>query len=239
MRKFAVAVAGVLSIGAVAAALAGAQEPETTLSVEAKVTPNKAGTPKKPQGVKISVEGHLRTVEGVEKPIVQKIVTLFPHGGNYNGGKYPKCTYNTLERRTPAGCPKESIMGGGYAMAYADTVLTKAKITIVNGGADRSFGFVTMYNPAFVQAPVVGDIERLNDPKWKYRLTVKIPTSLQVVAGVPIAAKDLYMTFGGKPYAKNWIESTSCPKSKKWPYHVDLYMSSGKTLAYDNSVPCR
>lgn len=222
---------------------AQAPPPPSTLEVDSQVIPNKAGTVKNPQGVKIKIAAHLRTPIEFERPIVQKVIVFFPRHGNYNGGKYPKCALKKLSDRRkggPGNCPSHSIMGKGHAIAWADTERTRAKITVINGGAKRSFGFVTMTNPARVQKAVIGNIKEFPSGKWKYRLSVKIPKVLQVVAGIPIFPSDLYMTVGGKPYAKNWIETTSCPKSKRWEYYSEVMLdTSDVPLKYRDSTPCR
>ncbi len=245
MRGLAVAGTGALLACAIFASPLAAQlqEPRSTLEVDSAVIPNKAGTVKNPQGVKIKVASHLRTSPEFERPIAQKIVVFFPRNGNYNGGKYPKCALKKLTDRKeggPSNCPPHSIMGKGHAIAWADTERTRAEITIINGGAKRSFGFVTMRNPARVQKAVIGDIKEFSSGKWKYSLTVRIPKVLQVVAGIPIFPSDLYMNFGGKPYAKNWIETTSCPKDKLWRYYTEVTLDTAELpLKYSGSTPCR
>ena len=55
--------------------------------------------------------------------------------------------------------------------------------------------------------------------KWAYKLHLSVPTSLQVVAGVPIALRDIKITAGGKSYAKDWLATTSC-SGGKYPYQL-------------------
>ena len=248
MRGLATVGTGALIACAILVSPLAAQAPSpSTLEVDSQVIPNKAGTVKNPQGVKIKVAAHLRTSPEFERPIVQRIVTFFPRHGNYNGAKYPKCALKKLADRKkggPGNCPPHSIMGKGHVRAWADLEPTRAKITVINGGANRSFGFVTMTNPARVQKAVIGNIKKFAKGKWKYRVTVDIPEVLQVVAGIPIFPSDLYLTLGGKPYARNWIETTSCPKSKRWDYYTEVTMTyvtdtDNTLLKYSDSTPCR
>ena len=76
-------------------------------------------------------------------------------------------------------------MGSGTGNAYADTMITHPKITVVNGGGSRVFFFTVLNNPARVQSPVVGKISKTSG-KYAYKLHVVVPQVLQVVAGVPI-----------------------------------------------------
>jgi hypothetical protein len=81
---------------------------------------------------------------------------------------------------------KGSIFGRGVAKAWADTEITRPRITVVNGGATRVFFYTVLTNPARVRALVVGKIKQLRTGPWKYRLDYRVPKTLQVVAGVPI-----------------------------------------------------
>lgn len=236
MRKFSIAGISMLALGAALAAPSVAQSPtQTTFTVDAQVIPNKAGTPKNPQGIKIKVSARFFSPPGIEPPVVTHGYALFPRHGNYNGGKYPKCTREILDRKGPDGCPKGSKMGHFDATAYADTVITRPTIDVFNGGQKISFGFVTLYNPAFVQQAVPARIQELPRGKWKYKVSVAIPENLQVVAGVPIAARSIKGWVG----RGNLIESTSCPKSRRVPFEVTAFFTTGDSYTHRDSVPCR
>jgi hypothetical protein len=217
------------------AALALAQDSvPITVSVDARVTPNKAGTKRHPQGVKVDVTAHIHIPNDYDPPLVQSVDVWFPKGGLYNGGKFPKCSQNTLARRGLRGCPAGSIMGHGTAMATADTVPTIPKITVVNGGADRVFFYTVLTNPARVQEPVPGIITKVGGG-WSYKLHVTIPTSLQVVAGIPIRVSKLHITAG----RGDWIATTSCPRDHRWRYHSETLFTTGARIRSDGSVACR
>ena len=218
-----------------ATAVAIAQAPPPIkLRVDARVSPNKAGTPKKPQGVKLGVTTYIEMPKDYEPPIVTTVDVWFPKGGLYNGAKHPSCSQSTLDRRGPSACPRGSIMGDGRGTATADTVPTYPKITVVNGGRDKVFFYTVMTNPARVQAPVVGDIEKVGG-RWSYHLRARIPRNLQIVAGVPIILEKLRLDAG----RGDWIATTSCPRNKKWAYHAEVTFNTGSVVKYDGSVPCR
>lgn len=235
-----------LSASAVAPAVAQSPEPVTTISGSAKVTPNKAGTKKKPQSVNLSMKGQVSTSgeDGLNKPIVQKIEILFPKGSLYAGGKLPKgikgkvtpkCSESRMLNGLPKDvCPKGSIVGSGTANAWADNVRTKAKITMVNGGANAVYLFTELTNPAVVQLPIPGKIQKQSG-KWAYKLTLTVPEDLQVVAGVPISLID----FNAKTRSKNWLFTTSCPKNKKWPFEVKTYQNTTAPAEFASTTKCR
>jgi hypothetical protein len=232
----------ILSILAAVSALAVAAlawaDSTTTLTGSAAVSPNKAGTPKHPQGVTLKVHTHWTTPADQDRPVVQKAIAYFPKGSLYNGGKYPKCDPDKMDRNGIAVCPKHSIMGKGTGTAWADTVKTIPQITIVNTGAKGVCLFTVLNNPAYVRKCVRGVIQKASG-QWAYKLTLTVPPSLQVVAGVPIAVEDLTFTSGGKSYAKDWLATTSCPANKKWPFSVTTFYDNGGQSTFTSSTPCK
>lgn len=223
--------------GALLAALAfGQDEVPIRISVTTKVTPDRAGTPKHPQGIRIDVRAHISIPSDYDPPLVQHVDVWFPKGGLYNGAKFPVCRQALLARRGPGVCPKGSIMGRGSAKARADTVFTYPRITVVNGGATRVYFYTVLQVPARVAEPVVGDIIKLKgDPKWSYHLRVTIPRNLQIVAGIPLRLDELHGTVG----RGDWLATTSCPRDHRWRYHAEGTFSTGQVIKYDGSVGCR
>jgi len=236
MRKFSIAATAMWGVAVAAIAVAAfAQQIQTTFTVDAQVIPNKAGTPKDPQGVKIKASARFFTPDGVEKPVVTHGYALFPRAGDYNPQLFPRCSAKTLDRDGPEKCPEGSQIGAARASAYADTIITYPKIEIFNGGRKVAFAYVTLYQPALVQIAVPARIEELPRGMWKYKVSVRIPRVLQVVAGVPIAARSIKGWVG----KGNLITTTSCPKSRRWPYEVKTFFTVGEPYTYRDSVPCR
>jgi hypothetical protein len=223
-----------LAAGALAALALAQDSVPITVSVHATVTPNKAGTKRHPQGVKVDVTALIHIPNDYDPPLVESVDVWFPKGGLYNGAKFPKCSQDTLARRGLGGCPSGSIMGHGTATATADTVPTTAQITIVNGGANLVFFYTVLTNPARVQAPVPGIITKVGG-QWSYKLHATIPKALQVVAGIPIRVSKLHITAG----RGDWIATTSCPSDHRWRYHSETLFTTGATIRYDGSVACR
>jgi hypothetical protein len=244
MRTTTGMLAGAAAIGALVVVPALAQEPDvpqTDVTANAKVIPSKAGTVKKPQGAKITIDAKLTTQPGFDPPVVTDVDILFSQGADWNGANYKTCTATVLNRKGPKACPKESIMGQGYATAKADTVDTRINLLIVNGGANRVLAYATMTNPARVQTAIVVRSTRQSG-KWRHRERFSVPKSLQVVAGIPIQPTSLHLTVGGKSYARNYITTTSCPKGG-WKYHGTvnyLYDLTGATATdtVSGSIAC-
>jgi hypothetical protein len=243
MPKF--SIVGIALVGVVVFAVPGqAQQPEnftdtppnlTTFTAKASVTPNRAGTPKDPQPVVLRMSAQAVTEPGYEKPIFQGGYALFPRHGNYNGDDFPRCDRQTLNRYGTERCPKRSRIGSGTGVAYADEVITRPRIEIFNGGNQLALAYVTLYRPALVREAIPVRIKEFPRGKWKYKASVKVPMVLQIVAGIPIAAGSIKIKIG----RGNLIESTSCPKSRRWPYELRGYFSNGSDYTYRDSVPCK
>jgi hypothetical protein len=232
IRKSHGLLAAAVAVGAVAVVPAMAQDlPDTRIVSTVKATPNKAGTPKNPQGLSITASGKLIVEPGFDPPVVTGIDILVGKGLVWNGGKYAKCSKRALDRRGPKGCPRTSIMGSAIATGMADTVRARLEVVFVNGGTDRTYAYATLTNPARVKETLVVKSTKLNGRTWDHRESVRVPKSLQVVAGVPVRLTSITFEIGGKPYAKGYIASTSCPRGG-WKYQVTahyLYDLLGRT----------
>jgi hypothetical protein len=216
--------------------------PDTKLSAKAKAVPNKAGTRRDPRGMTIHATAKIDVEPGFEPPIVTGLDVLIGKGLHWNGDRYPKCTKRTLNRKGPKGCPRRSIMGDARLTAYADTVVTHPDVVFVNGGTNRTFAYTTLYHPTLVQEAIPINRTKMSG-KWDHRETIRVPESLQVVAGVPILVTAAEMHVGGKPYAREFVYSTSCPKGG-WKYRAITYYRfdlTGETSqdSFDGSIPCR
>ncbi|MGZ4184702.1 MAG: hypothetical protein ACXVUE_02315 [Solirubrobacteraceae bacterium] len=206
MRKLALAgIAGMLIGGAAVAAVASS--PAHVSAVPARLD---AGSPSHPQGVKLTTALSWDGLKPGNAPTINKIDLWFPTGTRYDGAGYPSCSYARLNAAGPSACPKSSIMGSGVATAFADTVVTRPRITVVNGGADRVYFYTVLNNPARVQVPVIGQITRLPG-RFAYHLSATIPPRLLVVAGVPIRFTALQVSAG----RGTWLATTAPPAGIK------------------------
>lgn len=244
MRKFAIPTVAVaaLSVAVAAPSYAQAPTPVTTVTASPKVSPSKAGTKKKPKSVKLTLNGTWKTSgpDGENKPIVQKVKIDFPKGSLYLGGSYKaKCTLKELSRakldnndKLTGKCAK-AVVGAGDGLAWADTVDTKPKFQLVNGGAKNVYLYTVLKNPARVTTPVPGVIKK-GGKYGGYELTLTVPQELQVVAGTPISLRSVNI----KTTAKNWVATTSCPKNKKWPFRVTSSQDTTADAVFESSVKC-
>jgi hypothetical protein len=229
--------------GAVAVVPALAQDvPESRITSTARATPSKAGTAAHPQGVSISAHAELLTPPDMDPPVVARVEILVGKGLIWNDDKYTKCSKQVLDRQGPSGCPRTSLMGSATATGMADTVPARLDLLFFNGGEHRKYAYATLNNPARVRETLTIESSRLHDGPWGHRETVSVPRNLQIVAGIPLRLTKIKLQIGGKPYAKDFVASTSCPQGG-WKYQVTAdYLYEAPGLPANNvdtgAIPC-
>jgi hypothetical protein len=212
-----------LTISAACAASASAQEerPRTAVTARMAVTPTRAGTPARPQGVAVRGSVQVVTEPGFDPPIITGEDFLFGEGFSYNGDRYPRCTKVALDFHGPGGCPRASIMGIAWGTGRADTVLASMRVTLFNAGAARLLAYAEIDNPARVRRAVVVSTQSLIG-SWRHQSSFMVPKDLQIVAGIPIQLNNLYFSLGGRPWAEDYITTTLCPVGG-WRYQANLH----------------
>jgi hypothetical protein len=204
------------------------------ISAKVKVTPNKAGTPRHPQGVKVDVKTDISIPDDYDPPLVQTVDVWISKGGLYNGAKFPRCSESAMGHGGVAACPKGSIMGHGRAKARADTVFTYPKITVINGGPNAVYFYTVLTRPARVSQAVKATVVKASG-KWSYKAHAAIPRNLQIVAGIPLRFDELRVTAG----VRDWLATIGCPSGNRWSYHAEATFNSGQVVKFDGSVGCR
>jgi hypothetical protein len=226
-------IAVILTVAGTALALAQEVVP-IQITAKAKVTPNKAGTPSHPQGVKLDVKTDISIPDDYDPPLVNTVDVWISKGGLYNGAKFPTCSESAMAHRGLAACPKGSIMGHGRAKARADTVFTYPTITVVNGGPRAVYFYTVLTRPARVSQPVKATISKASG-KWSYKAHAEIPRNLQIVAGIPLRFDELHVKAG----VKDWLATIGCPAGNRWSYHAEAAFDSGQVVKFNGSVGCR
>lgn len=204
----------------------------TVAGMAVEVDPSKAGTSEQPQGVDVDVRLRLRTPSGVEPPASQTAQLVLPDGTAVDGGGYPSCERAALKRDGPNACPAGSVLGRGTMLAEADTNPAHGAVTVVNGGKDRVWLYTVLQNPIRVEDVIDGAISA--DDGGGTLIEFSFPEKLQSVGGVPIALRELRLQAG----KDEWLTTTSCPSSKRWPYSGEATFADGTKASYADDVPC-
>lgn len=216
------AVLAALAVSTAAAPAASAQDrPNTVVTTKMAVTPSTAGTAARPQGVVVRGSVQVVSEPGFDPPIITGEDILFGEGFSYNGDRYPRCAKVVLDFQGPQACPRGSVMGSAHGTGRADTILAKMKVTLFNAGAARLLAYTTVDHPARVRRTIEVSTQSLIG-QWRRQSTFLVPHNLQVVAGIPIQLNNLHFTLGGRPWAKDYITTTSCPTGG-WRYQVSLH----------------
>jgi hypothetical protein len=235
MFRVGIAVLAAAALLGVAALAFGQGVVPIKVSAIVKVTPNKAGTPAHPQPVKVEVRATIDIPHDYDPPLVESVTVWISKGGNYNGHKFPTCSFAAMQRSGLRTCPPRSIMGHATVRADADGVTTYPKITIVNGGATKFYFYAVLTSPARLQEALPVTVTKLTSGPWRYRWQFKIPRRLQIVAGIPLRAEAFHAIFG----REDWLASTYCPPDRRWRWRAEGRYASGQVVPASGTVTCR
>lgn len=254
MKRIALTAMAALIALAVAVAPASA---ETVVSVQkfaAKVTPNKAGTPKKPQPIALSANPFFETnAPDLDRQVQFATVNanvFFPKGGVYNGKYFPSCEKSVVfqdETQCPKGSQVGRADGFGKGLGLDESVV--GKFFNLPGGKGTTL-LVTGDAPLIIREVVDSTITKLNDPNYSYKLAFSVPRNLQSPAPGVIAS---VMKFDSKipvQFVKKGkkriplLATTSCPAGGwKFRYQADYTTTFDGAIAssqtVDTVVPCK
>lgn len=244
MSKQLTAALAVVAGCAIAAAATRAQEPaQTTLTATVRATPEKAGTVRRPAGVKLQGTFELATPEGVAWPFVTGFDVWYGPGIAFNGDRYATCSKSTLNRGGPAACPRTSFVGSGTFPTQPRELSdlgSDGRVTFINAPGGM-VAWIVIKNPARVAAAAVATVVDDAPEPWPHRESFTMPQSLQVVAGIPITPRELSFAIGGKTYAPTYMASTACPKGG-WAWRVRVHTwtttEGAKLLQTQGRAPC-
>ena len=232
----------ILAVTVGTAALLAPSAAATTLSAAVKLSPSRAGTAERPQGVKLTVKMDLNTPEGVDRPIVTGFEVWHGPGLAFDRGTgYVRCARDTLTRLGPDGCPPESRVGHSTGFGPEDTVEAQPRFQVFNGPGGAPMAYVTLQRPARVRGVTVPTVVDRPRSVWPKRTRWTFPGSMRVVAGIPVTPSHLGFTYGYTKAAKLFVASTSCPRGGwRWRVRVHTYVAPGDApvLQQDGRVPC-
>jgi hypothetical protein len=214
----------------------------TVSTLDLKLSPSKAGTKKKPKGVKLNFHLTLGTDDGTSPPTTKETIVSFGKGIKFNASKFPSCTLAKLNASGPSACPKGSKVGTGSAVALvggspgepAPTTTESLKVTAFNGPKGKTYLlYLDGDSPANIKQAIEGKLGSASGD-YAYKLDVTIPPNLQQpLPGLFAPLVDFKVNTGGtytkttKSHGKtkktkyNYIETSSCP-SGGWLFNAAL-----------------
>jgi len=204
-------VAGTAALALASTGVAIAQDQPTT-SVSVTLSPNKAGTTKKPRATKIA----LKVTNNATSQTASQLKFVGPKQITFSTKGFKTCSVNTLGNQGPTACPKGSQVGptkiANALAGVSGTAPAKAAFEVTPfATGSKSIGFFLELNKGgiYVTGVATGTISG-------HTLTVKIPENpaQQLPKGTYNGLVDLTAELwvkGGKSVAK----LSGCPSSKK------------------------
>lgn len=242
MRRIALILAVVAAVAAVPAS-ASAALVTAIQKAGATVSPNKAGTKKKPQAVKLTLKSSFdpaevtRQIDEGNQFAMTGGTILLPKEGTENSKRFPGCEPTTVFRNEKQ-CPKGSRVGSGKATGVGLNLVEPVTLTLFNrpGGKGVTVLVVSVPSaPVELRDIVVVDLKKLGPAdQYGYRLDFSVPTPLlQPVAGVLAAVQSLDLTIPVQYVKKG---------KKKYPYVATTGCAAGSwtgefTANYTTTLP--
>jgi hypothetical protein len=224
---------------AAAAALAGVAAPEgagaaTEVRLDGRLSPVIREVPRRPPSMTLRMTAHfIGDGPGFQPPILDHSVIRFPFGSRLNNRLFPSCDPALINRRGPGACPAGSLIGKGHALVFADTERQRLTVRLFNGRRGRSVVFYFHgTNPARVDTAFAAPLRRKRGGRWNYVLSIPVPDTLQVVAGIPIYVSEFVSTVGAtrvvRGRRRGFIEAWACPPGAQVPVRGDFeFLESG------------
>jgi hypothetical protein len=190
-------------------------------SFTAKVTPAKAGTKKKPKGVKLRVAA---TIPKEARVTVDTLTFLLPRHSTVSGTGFKTCPFTQINNDGVSSCPKGSKVGTGIANAAFGPNLTPIVFDVtLYVGSKSELAVYLVARGLPIQKAIRGIVSKAGTP-YNQKLTIIIPPELQKQLGAYVYLTGLDTTIGGsakkgkKTY--NLITTRGCPKTKKHLFEV-------------------
>ena len=247
MRKTLIAALAALTALALAA-VAMAQNPAPTASLEVSIAPSKVGTKKKPRSGRLELNA---TTNRESKSTASKIEIWIPKGAKLNTSGLKACSFGKANAQGRAACPAASKAGSGEADALLNPYATnpapiKFVVTAFNGGKLNSTDAATLKqqfpnsgslyqkgrqylvfhlrsdSPEVDQA-LAGVITKVSHKLYAQKLTIDIAPNLQQPAANVYSSLQKLETSIGLKSGKNMLMAlTDCPKARENQFQLRL-----------------
>ena len=208
-----------------------------------------------PQPLSLLFDVRLSTdVPGGDPATITKTVILFPHGPRVNGSLFPSCDPRQLQRRrgSPAACPRGSRLGRGTALGTSPQfhgVDERLSVEVYNAHRGRGLLFWLHGDiPVFINGLIDASLVPIHSHMWAYRLTLKVPRSLQELIPGTFASLLRFTTKvgattrvreGGRLVRRGYIEALACPPGALVPVQGTFDFLDHEAVTSNGYVTCR
>jgi hypothetical protein len=239
MRKVAL-----LTVVALSLIVAGsAYAVNATQGLKASVSPSKAGTAKKPKGIKLGIETITQDpAQSGDQPFAtEQAVIHFDKNLVFNGKNLASCS-NAQVQSDNTKCPPKSKVGTGTATGSALGATENLKVTLYNGPGGNSIELlVDGSSPLTIHSTIEGKLSK-DSGLYGYKLTVPIPPGLQQPApSVYATLLDFNTHTNGTVLGKNkkpYIGLKGC-SGGKLNFKGDFTYTDGTSKSATATVACK
>jgi hypothetical protein len=243
-----------------ATALACAYLPATTqaapsVELNATLTPERLG-----QGTTIGFGFQIHTSTARVPPPLTEVTVSYPNnlGIALSGIGLATCTPSTLEQSGPDGCPSESLMGYGTALAEIpigpEVVRELANVTLIRGPTEHGHLALLFYvdgeTPVSAQLVLPGLLLPAAAP-FGGHININVPLIPSVPEAPDVAVTELRTTLGPEHvtyhervhghwtsyHPKGILLPNSCPDGG-FPFAAELHFQDGSHTRAHTTVPC-
>jgi hypothetical protein len=226
----------VLAALGLAAPAAMAADHTQHLDVGAELVRQPAG---KPWIVNLTIGAQLGTTDGTVPEPVNHMVFSFTRGAKVHPEAFGTCTLKIIQDKGPAGCPPDSRLGDGKAVANALQQDFPATIDVFNGPAAGRNHKLIIYARALgtVVIPLEGTLKKTSG---KYGYVLDLPVGrIRTVGDMDASIVSFEVTVGGIGHKKvPFIEApTSCTKPG-WPFFGSFTYADGASGTSSATITC-
>jgi hypothetical protein len=230
-RRIATLTGAALATAALGAAASPAASARTLVQIGGSVSPAITAFTTTPQNLNLTVDVRFASdAPGGDPGTVASATILFPHGPRVNSRLFPSCDPRKLERLRGSrrACPRGSRIGSGSALGTSPQlhgVTEPLRIDVYNGPHGRSVLFYLFgANPISISGMLNAPLQAIRSHQWAYRLTIKVPHSLQEVGPGIFASLLRFTTRVGATVRVHgvrhgYIEVLACPPGALVPVH--------------------
>jgi hypothetical protein len=220
------------------------------LTVDVRLKPARASTPRRPRGISIQYVQKLTTVSG-QRPEqdVKRIAITLPRGFRVNVGAFRRCRVSAyVVRDSPAACPSKSEIGSGWGTADARPTIPQlipARVRAFAGISDLdSKGYPQRGRPALlvVAESQIGAVTARSLFTLKIRgrrLVLDFPPGAGGGAGSPYLISEMALKLRnvrGKRRLPLVQTPTRC--GGRWRFTQTTKLFGGQSVTARADVPC-
>lgn len=210
--------------------------------LKASVSPNKAGTSKKPRNVDLTVNPFV-TLDPSDPPFATtKAVVYLDKNLVFNNRKFKACSSAKI-LASEKSCPSGSKVGSGSAQGKALGLTENLKITAYNAGKTGLNLLVVGNAPLTIRSVLVGKLQGASG-KYGKKLVVAIPEDLQQPAPGAFATLTNFrvkINRSAKIKGKTtkYVQLKGCPSNKKLNFSGDFSFTNGEKQTAAATAGCR